>query len=168
MFLLLFLPPICGKTISLGIYVTECKGEHLPSLPSWGFHRVYGLSDTSFSVKINAAWWFILNQRVSAMVFLLISCCYWSIVDLQCCVSFRCIAKWFLSVCARAQVCVRASVCASVCVRVCVCVCVCECACVRGCVCACVCAMVVVCLNELGLPRVTCYWYIIRCQLSPP
>ena len=50
----LLLPPVCWKTISLGIYITECKSEHIPSLPFRGFRGVCGLSDTNFMVKINA------------------------------------------------------------------------------------------------------------------
>ena len=54
---------------------------------------------------------------------------FWSVVALQCCISFKCAAKWFTYIC------------------VCVCVCVCVCMCAYMCVCiySCCCSVAQVC-----------------------
>ena len=53
---------------------------------------------------LRSAWHHILFVLLEKS-FLWKKKCYWNIVDLQCCVSFRCIAKWIRCVCVYACAC---------------------------------------------------------------
>ena len=93
-------------------YYFKCLHNHLPGKKSSGPFKILGSSDFSETCDTDDNWqcspslytllplfqghqcWWFLTAPLSSFIFLLLFK-NWSIVDLQCCVSFRCRVKWF-------------------------------------------------------------------------
>ena len=92
---LLFLSPLASLT--LAYFLSQNSFPHLyffeSTLPSsYSFTPVLLLIlATAASLCVS----FHFNCEKNLFFFYLIFILYWNIVDLQCCVSFRCAAKWF-------------------------------------------------------------------------
>ena len=109
LFWLLVLISCCSKLIALFI----ASSTELPHCVQWPYpFRRQDVCDKGWKV-VPVHWGsFPVEWVVLLMLHVITLLLYWSTIDLQCCVSFRCTAEWFSFICVCACVCVCVLCCA--------------------------------------------------------